>query len=178
MPQTVLAFLAMLIVTMLSLSQQQTMLLAYELMLNDEMEVMAAAISMQAMEYISQREFDAAVAGTNSVANPNELQDWPFTAGNSCSLQGPLLFCTDLDDFHQMTADTLEFVGRDDTSPFRFTVTADVAYVDPALNPDSTVSYETYAKLISVSVRDVTDIMLQPITLSRLIVCEPADGCL
>ena len=153
------------------------MLLAYELMLNDEMEVMASAVSMQAMEYITNREFDAAVAGTNTVTNPTALQDLPFTPGNTCPLQGSLLLCSDLDDFHQMTPDTLAFTGRDNT-PFLFTVTADIGYVDPAINPDSTVLYETYAKLVSVEAEDVMGIMLQPIRLTRLIVCAPGDGCL
>ena len=178
MPQTVLAFLAMMIVTMLSLNQQQSMLLAYELMLNDEMEFMASAIAQQALEYVSQREFDAAVAGSGTVNNPSELQDLPFVTGNNCKLIGLPILCTDLDDFHQMAPDTLRFVGRDNSTGFDFAVTAEVFYVDVSLNPDSSVTYETYSKVIAVEAEDVTGIMLKPIRLSRLIVCEPGDGCL
>ncbi len=177
MPQTVLAFLAMMIVTVLSLNQQQSMLLAYELMLNDEMEFMASAVALQAMEYITQREFDAAVAGTGTVATPAELQDLPFVAGNACDLEGPLLTCIDLDDFHDMLPDTLAFIGRN-SATFAFSVSAEVYYVDETLNPDSTVTYETYSKIVAVEAEDVSGIMLKPIRLTRLVACEPEDGCL
>lgn len=176
MPQTVLAFLAMMIVTMLSLNQQQSMLLAYELMLNDEMEFMASAVALRSIEYISQREFDNAVSGTATVSNPSELQDLPFVAGNDCLLQGVDLTCLDMDDYHGMVVDTMSFSGRDDT--FEFAVTAEVFYVDDTVNPDSSVTYETYAKLIAVEAQDVMGIMLKPIRITRLVVCEPADGCL
>lgn len=177
MPQTVLAFLAMMIVTMLSLNQQQSMLLAYELMLNDEMEVMASAIAQQALQYVSQRDFDAAVAGGGTVNSATELQDVPFITGNNCTLVGLQFTCVDIDDFNQMDPDTLTFTGRDNTD-FLFAVTAEVFYVDPSLNPDSAVTYETYTKMIAVEAEDVTGIMLQPIRLTRVIACEPTDGCL
>ncbi len=178
MPQTVLAFLAMMIVTMLSLNQQQSMLLAYELMLNDEMEFMASAVALRSIEYISQRDFDNAVAGGATVANPSELQDLPFVQNNFCRLQGALFSnpCIDIDDFHGMTVDTVAFSARADS--FAFAIRAEVQYVDDAINPDSSVTYETYAKLISVEAQDVMGIMLQPIRITRLVVCEPADGCL
>ncbi len=176
MPQTVLAFLAMMIVTMLSLNQQQSMLLAYELMLNDEMEIMASAVAQQALEYISQREFDAAVSGSGSVNNPNELQDLPFSTGNNCALEGPLVLCQDLDDFHGIVTDSLSFSGRDNT--FFFVINVEVYYVDAALNPDSSVTYETYSKVVAVEAMDAMDIMLTPIRLTRLVACEPGDGCL
>ena len=108
MPQTVLAFLAMMIVTLLSLNQQQSMLLAYELMVNDEMEFMASAVALRAMEYVTRRDFDAAVSGAGTVASPAALQDLPFLSGNACKLEGALVvLCVDLDDFHKMLPDTL-----------------------------------------------------------------------
>ncbi|MFK7844786.1 MAG: hypothetical protein AB8G77_05745 [Rhodothermales bacterium] len=176
MPQTVLAFLAMMIVTMLSLNQQHSMVLAYELMLNDEMEFMASAVALRAMEYISQRDFDAAVAGTATVTDPTNLQASPFNVGNDCTLQGAINFCTDIDDFHGMLPDTMVFSGRD--GDFKFTVSAEIYYVDDVVNPDSAVSTQTYSKTVAVIAQDVLGIMLQPIRLTRLVACEPGDGCL
>ncbi len=178
MPQTVLAFLAMMIVTLLSLNQQHSMVLAYELMLNDEMEFMASAVAQRALEYISQREFDAAVAGTATVTDSSSLQLPPFSIGNDCSLIGDpaLTSCTDLDDFHGMLPDTLKFVSRD--GEFTFIVSAEVFYVDDTVNPDSAIGTQTYSKTIAVQVEDALGIMLQPIRLTRLVACEPSDGCL
>jgi hypothetical protein len=177
MPQTVLAFLAMMIVTLLSLNQQQSMLLAYELMVNDEMEFMASAVALQAMEYVTRRDFDAAVSGTATVAAPSELQDLPFITGNSCELEGPVVFCVDLDDFHKMLPDTLAFTGRNSTT-FSFAVSTEIYYVDDALNPDSSVTYQTFSKIVAVEAADVMGFMDKPIRLTRLVACEPDDGCL
>ena len=152
------------------------MLLAYELMLNDEMEFMASAVALRSIEYISQRDFDNAVAGTATVSNPSELQDLPFVQNNNCPLRGAPFPCLDIDDYHGMTVDTVAFRARADS--FAFAIRAEVQYVDDAVNPDSSVTYETYAKLISVEAQDVMGIMLKPIRITRLVVCEPADGCL
>ncbi len=175
MPQTLLAFLAMMIVTLLSMNQQQSLLRAYEAMLDDEMEVMAGSIALQAMEVIQARAFDSAtIAGP--VTDPSALTAPPFATDNGCSLRGLNTLCDDVDDFHMMTPDTLSFSLRGGLT-YRFSVTAEVRYIDTTGSLDTPSLTPTYDKEVVVVVRDVPlpngrHVLRNPVRLPRLKSCE------
>lgn len=177
MPQTLLAFLAMMIVTLLSINQQQRILRTYEAMLDDEMEVMAAGVALQALEVIEATAFDSATLGGATVATPAELTALPFPTGNGCSLRGLNALCDDVDDFHQMTPDTLQFTMRDGTT-YAFLVTAEVNYVTTTGAGIAPAVSQTYDKQVTVILQDVPlpggrRLLFNPVRLSRLKSWEP-----
>ncbi|MEZ4699549.1 MAG: hypothetical protein R2834_04400 [Rhodothermales bacterium] len=177
MTQTLLAFLAMMIVTLLSINQQQRILRTYEAMLDDEMEVMASGIALQAMEVIEGKAFDSATLGGASVSNPSALTALPFATGNGCSLRGLNTLCDDVDDFHEMTPDTLSFTMRDGAT-YAFEVTATVQYVTVTGSSVTVSAGPTYEKQITVSLQDVPAtpggrrLLINPVRLSRLKACD------
>jgi hypothetical protein len=175
MPQTIGAFLAMLITSLLAINQQRAVLQSYEKMADDAMEVMSSGVALQCMDFISRKSFDDAVVG-GFVTDPSQLEDLPFGSNVACDMTGNGGACDDIDDFHQMSPDTLAFVARNGNM-VEFTVTSEVFYVDQSLNPDSMVTYETYAKMIVVEVQDVEGVMRSPSRLSRLITCDVSKGC-
>ena len=175
MPQTLQAFLAMFVVTLLSINQQRSVLQSYDTMLGQATEVMSSGVALQALEYITSRDFDQQVVGSNFVTSPSQLTSPSFTTGNNCVFS-PTDPCDDLDDYHVMTPDTLRF-DTPNGGFHNFAVSADVFYVDPTLNPDSMVTYQTYSKMVTVVVTDITNIMDYPVQISRLITCDAGDGC-
>ena len=168
MSQTLMAFLAMLIVSLLSFNQQRALLQAYDAMIDDELEVMASGVAMQAMEYIATQAFD----DNAPVSTPTALTMPPFETGQACPLGsatgGGYDVCDDLDDFHQMQWEQVPFALDADT--LFFAVRAEVYYLDAALQRISTPSY---TKEVVVTVRDwqgfsgARPLMRSPVRLSR-----------
>jgi hypothetical protein len=170
MPQTLLAFLAMLIVTLLSLNQQQALLRAYESILDDEMEVMGAGIGLQAMEHIMAQDFDANLFPTSLI----DLEAQPFETGKGCTFSS-VSPCTDVDDFHLMQPDTVDFDIRG--AAMQFLVTAEVYYVDvdgdlSTPSASQTVNKEVVVVVQSVPLPDGRRLLRSPIRLRRIASCE------
>lgn len=176
MSQTISAFLALLIVSLVAVTQQRTAMHSYEGMLNGAMNVMASGAALQVLDFIERQAFDNATTGGSFVTSPSQLSNWPFTTGNACQFNGTTSPCDDVDDFHRMIPDTVKSILRGGNI-FRFTITSDVFYVDTNLNPDSMVTYKTYAKMAIVEVMDVNGIMHTPAHISRLITCDASNGC-
>ncbi len=176
MPQTLLAFLAMMIVTLLAINQQQRVLRIYESMLDDEMEVMAAGVALQALEIIESQAFDSATIGGATVTDPSQLTTLPFATGNGCSLRGLNALCDDVDDFNGMTPDTLTFSMRNGVT-YAFEVTATVDYVTTTGASVAIASAPTYDKQITVILQDVPQpggrrMLFNPVRLTRLKSCD------
>ncbi len=177
MPQTLLAFLAMMIVTLLAINQQQRVLRIYESMLDDEMEVMAAGVALQALEIIEAQAFDSATLPVGAtVTDPSELTALPFATNNGCSLRGLNALCDDVDDFNGMTPDTLSFSMRNGVT-YAFEVTATVDYVTTTGASVAISAVPTYDKQITVILQDVPQpggrrLLFNPVRLTRLKSCD------
>ncbi len=154
MPQTLLALLSIVVVTLLSLSQQRALLESNRAMLDDEAEVMAAGIAIQTMEYIGTRAYDEKTR-IYPIDNPNQLTS-VFPEGKKCDLAPPITTgggydeCAAIEDFNKITPAVVPFVVGKDT--LKFKVSVRVTYVDANRKPTSTPSY---AKEVTVTVQDI-----------------------
>ncbi|MDX1546513.1 MAG: hypothetical protein R3247_05980, partial [Rhodothermales bacterium] len=132
-----LAFLALLLVLLYTVNQQQYILEAEREVASIELEVMAQAMGEEEMQLLSTFPFDAYTKnGVPQDATVNDLTPTgQFGDNNDCRTGA----CTDLDDFHTMLPDTVFFdAGTDaDGNPLRFAfeIHADVTYIDEDGDP-------------------------------------------
>ena len=76
MTETLYAFLAMALITLLSLNQQRSTLATYQNLIHSEFELMANGVALQEMEILSGKEFD-------SLLDYNDfVKETTFTAGS------------------------------------------------------------------------------------------------
>lgn len=87
MQQTLLSLLALLIVTLLSFSQQQSSIQGQQQAFRAEIEQMALGVAMQTMEVVRARAFDKAVQGlpTDEYADPTE-DNFACKDGDTCDV--------------------------------------------------------------------------------------------
>ncbi len=187
MQQTLLALLAMMTVTMLAFNQQRAHIETRKAMINDEMEVMASGIALQAMEYIGSKAFDENLKGLGAPASdPGRLgradnlvslltpvQNLP--SGRRCPLSAAdegepgYETCDDLSDFHRMQQERVPFpVGE---QIVYFHVTAQVRYVDadhrPAYGSNLTKNKEVVLSVVPEMPEGPPSFPVSPIQLSR-----------
>lgn len=174
MPQTMLAFLAMMVVGTHALNTQRYEMLVQQRDVRREIEEMAGSVALETMEIIRVRAWDQSVVDGTAVGDASDLnlmemldgQD-QFTVGHDCTIFGGTDTCDDIDDFHKMDTALRPFVMGLDTLWFNVDVT--VRYVDFSLNPSSVV---TPNKEVTVSVEDFWqngDSYLQsPVQMSRV----------
>ncbi len=179
MPQTLLAFLGMMVVGMYSLNTQRYEMLVQNRDIRREMEEMAGSVALEAMEIIRTREFDQAVidgsttgALTDLLLFSFNLGENQFTTGNQCSVFGTGGdTCDDIDDFHSMETAIRPFVLGTDT--VFFAVDVDVRYVTDELVPSAFV---TTNKEVTVKVQDYwvdgSAYIAKPIELTRVLTYE------
>ena len=144
MQQTLYAMLGMLVVTLVAFNQQRARIETRQAMINDELEVMASGIALQAMEYIGSQPFDESLKAEGVpasqpsrlalVGNRTGLLKAAQPTGRKCTVLPDLRndpnydLCDDLSDFNAMKPQTVPFPVGDHT--FLFEVTAAVRYVD------------------------------------------------
>lgn len=171
MPQTLMAILAMMTVTLASLHQQRTLLESRRAMLDDEMEIMASGLALQTLEYIGTKSFDEATI--NAVVTDTEDLRANFPTGRRCPLdpsnEGAPSYdtCDDLSDYNAMSWEMTPFAVQGDT--LLFEVTADVGYVDASHTRTAT---QTFNKEVVVTVRQLVQdgeqkLLRQPVAIAR-----------
>jgi len=181
MPQTLLAFVAMMVITSFSMTVQQRSILTQRQDLEREIEEMAGSVAVESMEIIRARAFDQAVVDSTVDGTLNDLNLFSFnnatdhfTPGHACSVFSTGSdTCDDIDDFHAMQTGTVPFqIGA---NTIKFSVDVEVIYVDDnAVRVDN----RTFNKEVTVTVRDIwpdsetQPFMLSPVTLSRVFTYE------
>ena len=168
MPQTILAFGALILVMLFALNQQRSSIEHSRDMVSTELEVMANARAKEIMQLIGSKPFDARIAdgtiGPQADDDDKLLLTAPAEFGNNNSFDD----CEDIDDFNRMRSDTLYFEMQDDVG-FDFLVNAHVNYV----NADGSVSpTQTWIKEVTLTVDAVpgpggVKYLKQPIVLQR-----------
>lgn len=149
MPQTLLSLAGLLIVTLLSFSQQQTHLRSQQEAVRAELQQMAIGVAKQSMEVVRARAFDnKSVSGSPSVSNLTHPQNFP--AGKDCQAFGGSDPCDAIEDFHEMVpaTDSVSIPG----AAFAFEVDIEVHYVDASMN--RTTSNRTERKEVTIRVQD------------------------
>jgi hypothetical protein len=89
MPQTLFALLALIIAILFAATQQQSMVIEYEDVIRDEMEIIASGVALQVMEHVASYPFDELVTEEDysiSSFSVNDLADFPFNgqSGGTC----------------------------------------------------------------------------------------------
>lgn len=149
MQQTLLAILGMMTITLLSFNQSRALLQSRQAMLDDEMEVMASGIALQAMEYIGTKSFDESTKDSGvSASEPGAFTTLTALSENlvstiprerRCTLlpsrEGANGYdeCDDLSDYNEMTKERLPMIVGVDTVLFE--VSARVRYLDNSRQP-------------------------------------------
>ena len=163
MPQTLLALLALAILTQMTFSQQQVTTRSYQNQLRDEFSVAASGMLMEVMELLAARPFDAQSAPTvminRGIPATNEFGSLgPGGAENDCDLFDiDLGECNDLDDFWLGSAENDDNwwpaeveLSNGHTLPFEVHVS--VSYVNGE-TPDIAVPGPTSSKRVVLLVR-------------------------
>lgn len=159
MPQTLGAFLAMLVVMMFAINFQHSSLTTQRRVLSSEVDVIANAVASEAMQYIAAKPFDDAIgSGALTPANANRSL---LTPGTSFGGDKAYADAADLDDFHGLVH-TVTFEMTSD-SELTFNVTFDVKYVDDLGQPSTSPTWTKEATVIV----DGPGIMLSPVKLTR-----------
>lgn len=148
MPQTLLSLAGLLIVTLLSFSQQQANLRSQQEAVRAEMQQMAIGVAKQSMEVVRARAFDnKSVSGNPSVSQLTQPGNFP--TGKDCQAFGGSDPCDAIEDFHEMVpaTDSVSIPG----GAFAFEVDIEVHYVDASM--DRTNS-RTERKEVTIRVQD------------------------
>lgn len=148
MQQTLLAFLAMMMLTWLMYGQTRSTIGAQQNVVNAQFELMATAVATERMDYIASHPFDAKTADGTVGRSNQSLSALTPTVSFGTSASGCIVAstCKDLDDFHQH-ADTVTF---EDGTEVQFAVTSTVAYVTSS---GTTSSNPTWTKEVVVKVQ-------------------------
>ncbi len=159
MPQTLGAFLAMLVVMMFAMNFQQSSLQTQRRVLGSEVDVMANALASEAMQYVAAKPFDASVStGVVNTTNP-DLSSLTLDA----AFGGGLAYAdaADVDDFDGVihTVSYESSFGSD----LDFDISFLVSYVDDYGNASVA---PTWTKEVTVQV-DGPSIMITPVRLTR-----------
>ncbi|QXD14504.1 hypothetical protein GQ464_013840 [Rhodocaloribacter litoris] len=181
MPQTLLAFVAMMLMTTYSVSVQRQHVFMQQRDIAREIEEMAGSVALEAMEIIRTRAFDQAVLDSTVTRTLSDVDLFSFntaqehfTTGRACSvfgLGGDV--CDDIDDFHRMQTATVPFPMGTDT--LYFTLDVEVMYVDENFERHDA---PTFHKAVTVSVQDTwpgidrTPFLNEPVRLSRVFAYE------
>ncbi len=176
MTETLLAFVALLLVIFFSMSQQRNIVETERELASIELEVLANAVGSDLMQSIAAMPFDAATRGEEATVNPQNpdlnglTPTAEFGAANNCLVADE---CDDLDDFDGMGPAIVGFeVGRDEEDnplTFNFSVTGEVTYVDENGVPTDA---RTWTKEVTLTVDqevtlNETKYLLAPVVLKR-----------
>lgn len=172
--QTILAILAMLIVTLMSIGQQRALTRLNQDMLDDEMEVMASGVALQVVEYIAAKKFDQNAPVPLTGAANQFRAPGSFPTNKRCDVTPPIQTsgggysnCTVVEDFHKMKWEVVPFPTRNGTVEFE--VQAQIRYLNDQAKPTNS---QTYNKEITVTVRERIvqgrpALLRNPVVLSR-----------
>jgi len=149
MPQTLLSIAGLLIVTLLSFSQQQANINTQQTATRAEMQQMAIGVAKQSVEVVRARAFDDS---TKSGDPPPQELTHPddFPTGKDCQAFGGSDTCDSIEDFHEMAPaiDSVSVPG----GTFAFEIEIRVYYVDSDLNRMK--NSRTERKEVTIRVQD------------------------
>ena len=149
MPQTLLSIAGLLIVTLLSFSQQQANINTQQTATRAEMQQMAIGVAKQSVEVVRARAFDDSTKSGDPP--PSELtHPDDFPTGKDCSAFGGNDTCDSIEDFHDMVPATEEVAVPAGT--FEFEIEIKVHYVDSDLNRMK--NSRTERKEVTIRVQD------------------------
>ena len=127
MPQTLLSIAGLLIVTLLSFSQQQANINTQQTAIRAEMQQMAIGVAKQSMEVVRARAFDdSTISGDPPVSELTKPENFP--AGKDCQAFGGSDTCNSIEDFHEMDQATKEVAVPAGT--FEFKIDIEVHYAE------------------------------------------------
>lgn len=160
MQQTLLALLALLIVMLLNFSQMQASVRGQQHDIGAEYQQMALGVSMQTMELIRSRAYDAATLGLpeGAYATTSDFAaESEFGISGDCQLHpsGGGSDCASVDDFHGTQGPVPYALAEDSV---QFEVTVEVYYLCANLERASetgTCSSPTHRKEVVVSTQDL-----------------------
>ncbi len=158
MPQTLLALLALAILTQMTFSQQRVTTKSYENQLRDEFSVAASGMLMEAMELLAARPFDSqSVPGVVINRGLPDVSEFgslgPGGGEMDCDLfEIDLGDCNDLDDFSRADYWWPAEVELSNGYTLPFEVQVTVSYVDGE-NPDVVLPGPTSSKRVVLLVR-------------------------
>ncbi len=170
MSETMLALVALMVVVFFSFSQQRAIVRAEQEIASVELEVLANAVGSEMMQLMATQDFDDATIGIDlqTVALADLTIASQFGESLSCPTD-----CDDIDDFNNMTPNTIFFeIGRDEADNpvgFNFTVIAEVKYVDDAGVESSSPTWTKEVTLFvdQALIGNEKKYLLQPIQLKR-----------
>ena len=153
MPQTLLSIAGLLIVTLLSFSQQQANINTQQTAVRAEMQQMAIGVAKQSMEVVRARAFDDSTKSGDPP--PSELtHPDDFPTGKDCSAFGGNDTCDSIEDFHEMfpEEDPATVSVSVPGGTFAFEIEIRVYYVDSDL--DRMKNSRTERKEVTIRVQD------------------------
>lgn len=166
MPQTLLAFLAILVLTTLTLSQRESKVRNYRKMVSGQMEMIAHGVGVGVIETVASEAFDEYTADSSTATSTDQLEPLPFSTVPPSSRD-------DIDDYHgaQMIR---SFALDEDT--LTFTADIRIFYVNSS---GERVSDRTFNKEIEVTVQEYlpnggTSHMIGAVTLKRPVSYDPS----
>ena len=150
MPQTMLAFLAMMMFSLFAVQQQEKVYLAQQTMIRQAVTTMLNGASVERLEEIGSKDYDQAVADNETLSSSAELSslDPDFGPGNDHTAED------DLDDFHTAVDTLYRAVGTDSLG---FVVESEVVYASE-FDPEQPAApgTKTKYKLVTVTARSLT----------------------
>ncbi len=138
MQQTLMAFLAVMLVMLFSLNHQQARLQSNKEVVSSELEIGASAVASEVLHFIGTKPFDARTAD-GSVTPP--FPDVNLLTSAEHFGHGRLFdACEDIDDFNEIDPLTQFFEIRDGDG-FDFTINITVRYIDSSGNETSSPTW-------------------------------------
>jgi hypothetical protein len=154
MYQTLLAFIALMVVMLLTINQQRALMQLNAGRSDQEVQSLAVSAGQDVLDFIGAKPFDAAtILGT--VTDASELTASPFASG------GDYETAQDIDDFHQI--DPYTYVSE--VEDISYTLNIEVHYVEDD-DPSTQSSVQTFSKEVVITLSNPD--MLNDIQLSRV----------
>lgn len=157
MSQTLLATLALIVVTVYAAQQQRNIVGQQVSMIQNEVASMATSVAVDRLEEIRSVAFDEHTKD-GTVFHPSQLTPYPFPP----DAQGD-----DIDDFHLVQLDTFRLVGLD---TLRFRVETAVTYVSES-NIENAVTQQTKYKRAEAKVYSTTISSPDTIRIAQTFAC-------
>ncbi len=173
MQQTLLAILAMALAVTFSFSNQTKYVTTGQELIKAELQEMAGAVAVEALEIIRSRSFDQAILDGEEISDPSDFtfvsSGNHFSGGRDCQPFGGPDACEAVEHFHEMVTAIHPFQISQDT--FHFSIEIEVYYVDVLGNKSDV---PTNRKKVRASVQDAwpdsnrEPFLERPVRLSRV----------
>lgn len=167
MQQTILALGALMIISMTSMNQQRSTMIALEKTYIREHENAAQDYVKKQLEFLTtQIAFDESLVG-----NTDDVDISKLTSSAALGTDVNEKLSTDFDDLDDFHGATLQIEHGLSADTFRFNVSYNVRYINPA-SPTQTSATATLAKEITISAvsRDTIGVLVPQYSASKIVV--------